>query len=112
MKTECPYCGQHYEINAEYKGCSVECLSCKREFIIAPRQSHLLADMNPEQRAAVTAQEGYIRVIAGAGTGKTRVLTHRLAYMIEELHIPADSVLSVTFTSQNHRLSRWLALAL
>ena len=104
MKTECPYCGQHYEINAEYKGCSVECLSCKREFIIAPRQSHLLADMNPEQRAAVTAQEGYIRVIAGAGTGKTRVLTHRLAYMIEELHIPADSVLSVTFTSERDEL--------
>ena len=113
MKTECPYCGQHYEINAEYKGCSVECLSCKREFIIAPRQSHLLADMNPEQRAAVTAQEGYIRVIAGAGTGKTRVLTHRLAYMIEELHIPADSVLSVTFTNKaakemNYRIRRLL----
>ena len=113
MKTECPYCGQHYEINAEYKGCSAECLSCKREFIIAPRQSHLLADMNPEQRAAVTAQEGYIRVIAGAGTGKTRVLTHRLAYMIEELHIPADSVLSVTFTNKtakemNYRIRRLL----
>ena len=103
MKTECPFCGRHYEAPIEYNGGTAECSSCGREFIIAPRASYLLDGLNPEQVEAVTAPEGYVRVIAGAGTGKTRVLTHRLAYLIEELHIPADGVLSVTFTNKAAR---------
>lgn len=103
MKTECSFCGQHYEVPIEYNGGSAECASCGKEFTIAPRASHLLDGLNPEQIDAVTAPEGYVRVIAGAGTGKTRVLTRRLAYLIEELHIQADRILSVTFTNKAAR---------
>ena len=113
MKTECSFCGQHYEIPIEYNGRTAECTSCGKTFVIAPRSSHLLDGLNPEQVDAVTSPEGYVRVIAGAGTGKTRVLTRRLAYLIEELHIPPDEVLSVTFTNKaaremNYRIRRLL----
>lgn len=103
MKTECTFCGRHFEVPVEYNGGTADCTSCGKTFVIAPRASHLLDGLNPEQIDAVTAPEGYVRVIAGAGTGKTRVLTRRLAYLIEELHIPADEILSVTFTNKAAR---------
>ena len=65
--------------------------------------SRLLDGLNPEQIEAITTTKGYIRVIAGAGTGKTKVLTRRLAYLIEEHKICADNVLSVTFTNKAAR---------
>ncbi len=45
----------------------------------------ILKSLNPAQRKAVTATEGYIRVIAGAGSGKTRALSHRFAFLVNEL---------------------------
>ena len=60
----------------------------------------ILADLNKEQLAAVTATEGFVRVIAGAGSGKTRALTHRFAWLVNELGILPGNILCVTFTNK------------
>ena len=60
----------------------------------------ILQDLNPGQRAAVEATEGYIRVVAGAGSGKTKTLTRRFLYLVEALGISTASVLCVTFTNK------------
>lgn len=61
----------------------------------------LLDDLNPSQREAVTATEGYIRVVAGAGSGKTRALSRRFAYLVNELGILPGNILCVTFTNKS-----------
>ncbi len=62
--------------------------------------SDILQGLNEEQRAAVTATEGYIRVIAGAGSGKTRALTHRYAYLVTQLGLSTSDIVCVTFTNK------------
>ncbi|MBR4960596.1 MAG: UvrD-helicase domain-containing protein, partial [Clostridia bacterium] len=61
---------------------------------------NLFASLNPAQLAAVTATEGYVRIIAGAGSGKTKTLTHRYAYLVKAAGIHPSNVLCVTFTSK------------
>ncbi len=61
----------------------------------------ILENLNEAQRECVTTTEGYVRVIAGAGSGKTRALSHRFAYLVNELGILPGHILCVTFTNKS-----------
>jgi len=73
----------------------------------------LLEQLNPGQKMAVTAGSGPILVLAGPGSGKTRVLTYRVSYLIQELGVPPWRIMAVTFTNKaaremRHRVNRLL----
>ncbi len=62
--------------------------------------SHLLDELNDAQRKAVTAEPGHVLVLAGAGSGKTRVLVHRIAWLIQVHHVRPMGLMAVTFTNK------------
>jgi len=74
--------------------------------------SKLVESLNPQQQAAVLHTEGPLSIVAGAGSGKTRTLTHKLAYLIQEQGIDPYKMVAVTFTNKaaNEMKERVIAL--
>ena len=93
-----------------------------RLYLTQNQQSHhhmnpdLFSDLNKSQQQAVTFGDGPLLILAGAGSGKTRALTYRAAYLISKKHVPPDRILLTTFTNKaaqemQDRLETWLATA-
>ena len=68
--------------------------------MVEGRAASILAELDEQQRRAVVAPRGPLCILAGAGTGKTRTVTHRIAYLVANGHVRGDQVLAVTFSNR------------
>ena len=64
---------------------------------IQAMENNIFKDLNPEQEKAVRTTEGPVLIIAGAGSGETKALTHRVAYLVKEKKVGPRNILAVTF---------------
>lgn len=69
-------------------------------YVVLWHKSNIMEELNEKQREAVISTEGYVRVVAGAGSGKTKTIAHRFAYLVNELGVSPNSILCVTFTNK------------